>query len=264
MRLSFWKRKEIDPENSVAFQCNICGTFCRIGRSSLDRETPSCRKCSSSVRMRSIVHLLSLALFDKSLLLRDFPTRHDLQGIGMSDWDGYAIPLTKTLGYTNTFYHKDPKLDITSIDSWSENSLDFIISTDVFEHVAPPVSTAFRNAWRLLKPGGVLIFSVPYSVETRSTKEHFPELHDYIVTKKNGKYELHNVTSNGEKQIFDNPVFHGGEGSTVEMRVFSRDSLLEEFREAGFSSVEIFHEDYMPYGIIWTDIHWSLPIVARR
>jgi len=80
------------------------------------------------MRMRSIIHLLSLELFAESIPLSDFPFQPSLKGIGMSDWDGYAEPLAKKLGYTNTFYHKEPRLDITAIDPDSERTLDFIIS----------------------------------------------------------------------------------------------------------------------------------------
>jgi hypothetical protein len=39
--------------------------------------------CKSTVRARSIVHLLSIALFGHSLILRDFPVRKDIKGIGL-------------------------------------------------------------------------------------------------------------------------------------------------------------------------------------
>ncbi|MGH9903496.1 MAG: hypothetical protein ACRD68_16940, partial [Pyrinomonadaceae bacterium] len=79
--------------------------------------------------------MLSTELFGESLALTDFPERRDISGIGMSDWDGYAAPLALKLGYQNTYYHQEPKLDITSIEPALESTLDFIISSDVFEHV---------------------------------------------------------------------------------------------------------------------------------
>jgi SAM-dependent methyltransferase len=49
---------------------------------------------------------------------------------------------------------------------------------DVLEHVAPPYEQALANLCQLLKPGGVLILTVPMKSEG-STDEHFPELYQY-------------------------------------------------------------------------------------
>ncbi len=99
-----------------------------------------------------------MELFGTSLVLSDFPHRPDLAGIGLSDWEGYANPLAERLNYTNTFFHQAPLLDITSVGPDHSGRYDFIICSDVFEHVCQPVSKAFENAYRLLKPGGVMIF----------------------------------------------------------------------------------------------------------
>ena len=48
------------------------------------------------------------------------------------------------------FLHKEPRLDITSVDASLHGQFDFIISTEVFEHVAAPVSRAFENARDML------------------------------------------------------------------------------------------------------------------
>ena len=119
--------------------------------------------------------MLSLELLGRSLCLSEFPTRPDIIGLGMSDWDGYASVLAQKFSYQNTYYHQEPRLDIRDIDPKLEGTMDFVISSDVFEHVPPPVSMAFENARRLLKPNGILVFSTPYSKETE-TVEHFPEL----------------------------------------------------------------------------------------
>ena len=247
------------------FRCNVCGSPCVAKVGELKRETPSCPICGSTVRRRAIIHVLSMELFGKSISLTDFPIRWDIIGIGMSDWIGYAAILEKKLGYTNTYYHQEPKLDITVIDSSLEGTLDFIISTDVFEHISPPVSMAFQNARRLLKQTGVLIFSVPYTRDGR-TEEHFPELYKYEIMQRGDSYTLRNVTKEGGEQVFDNLTFHSGFderfGVTLEMRIFSESSLMEEFEKAGFKKVKIYKESIFDYGICWeNDV--SLPIALR-
>ena len=148
-------------EKKIDYQCNICGNFCQNLLSNLEREIPSCPVCGSTVRMRSIIHILSTELFGKSVILPEFLENQNIIGIGMSDWIGYAIPLAKKLAYTNTFYHKEPKLDIKLIDDSCENKYDFIISSDVFEHIEPQISTAVENLFKLLKYGGFTVFLFP-------------------------------------------------------------------------------------------------------
>lgn len=245
----------------LLFRCNVCASICMEDIKRIALETPTCHSCLSSLRMRAIVHLLSTELFGASLVLRDFPVRRDIRGMGLSDWKKYASPLSKKLNYTNTYYHKQPKLDITDIEPALEGTLDFLIASDVFEHVAPPVATSFCNAYRLLKPGGVFVFTAPYTLEP-DTVEHFADLHRYKLT--SGRTpRLINTTRTGQEQVFDNLVFHGGRGSTLEMRVFSKDGLLREFARAGFRDVRVHDEIDFEHGIYWWD-GWSLPITARK
>ena len=246
----------------LQYQCNICGTQCKNKITDLTRENPTCPNCGSTVRMRAIIYLLSINLFKSSLILDDFPVRKDLYGLGMSDWDGYAIILTQKCSYTNTFYHKEPHLDIAKqLDPHLFGKYDFIISSDVFEHVNPPISVSFNNVKDLLKPHGFLIFTVPYE-KYGEIKEHFPNLYKYEIIETDGQYILKNTTKSNEVQIYDNLVFHGGEGDTLEMRVFSENSIITQMRKAGFNKIDICHEDYLEYGIHW-DVNWSLPIIAR-
>ena len=251
------------PPGLLHYQCNVCGSPCETPVMFLNREAPSCKHCGSNVRMRSLMHVLSSVLFSKSIPLPDFPNRKDLKGIGMSCWDGYAIPLAQKLDYLNTYYHQEPLFDIRNPpDAWRE-SLDFVISSDVFEHIEPPVSVAFDHARQLLKPGGVMVFTVPYAEDIEApTQEHFPELNDYEVLETNGKFRLKNITQDGREQWFDDLVFHGGPGLNLEMRMFGERDLIAELERAGFS-VEIWSAPAFEFGIYWSH-RGSLPMVARR
>lgn len=246
---------------TLIFKCNICNSSCESIAASLSREEVSCKSCGSTVRMRGMMYALSIALFGRALTLSEFPKDKKIIGKGMSDWDGYARPLTKLLGYTNTYYHKEPKLDITNISASDEESLDFLISTDVFEHVAPPVILAFENARKILKKDGVFVFSVPYTLE-EETQEHFPNLNEFKIEIRDGKRLLLNVKKDGSIEEFTDLVFHGGEGETLEMRVFSENGLLKVLKQAGFQDVQILKDPYFEFGIFWPS-PWSLPIIAR-
>ena len=246
----------------VDFECNICGFENRVDRTDLDRERRSCARCGSSVRTRSIIHLLSSEMFGESLGLPDFPKSRNVSGLSLSDWPGYARRLAKKFSYVNTHDHKKPQFDICNPKGYGP--VDFLIASEVFEHVAPPVCKAFSGAYETLKPGGVLILTTPFMNRLESTVEHFPELFDYeLVERKPGVYELVNTTSDGRRQVFRDLKFHGGVGQALEMRLFSRSDLLDHLRAAGFTSVDVRDEDYPRFGVVWR-FPWSTPIVARK
>ena len=244
------------------FQCNICGTANRAAP--VGREVAGCRACGSSVRTRSLVHALSLELFGIALPLPDFPRVKSLRGIGLSDPAQYANLLSAKFDYRNTFYDREPRFDIAAPPPEEHcGQYDFLISSEVFEHVPPPAAAAFENAFRLLKPSGVLLLTVPYSLEP-ATAEHFPALHDYGLAQVGGRVVLVNRTAEGRLQTFENLVFHYGCGEpALEMREFTEAGLKSTLAAAGFGEVRIHSDAHSQFGIVHAE-QWSLPIAARK
>ena len=248
-------------EDKLRFRCNLCGRDAIAPKNRFSREEKSC-KCGSTVRQRALMHVLSMELFGESLPLADFPRRPDIVGVDMSGATTYSNRLAGKLGYINTFLHKAPRLDITDPDHEWFGKCDFVISSDVFEHVPPPVDVAFSNVHKLLKPGGLFLLTVPYA-KHGSTVEHFPELHEYQIQDRNGNRRLINTTRDGRNQLFENLIFHGGEGETLEMRVFSESGVLNELHSAGFENIRTHGTPRQEFGILWQQ-DWSLPITATR
>ncbi len=250
----------------LRYRCNICDQGCETRVTELAREEPSCPRCGSSVRGRSLIRVLSMELFGASLPLSEFPMKPDIRGMGLSDWERYAVPLARNFNYTNTYFHAEPRFDILSdLEPELEDTLDFLIASDVFEHVAPPVSRAFANCRRLLKSSGVLVFTTPYTKDG-VTREHYPELYSYEIIEVDGQPVLKNVTRDGREQTFKDLILHGGEGATVEMRLFAEASLREEFRQAGFGQIKTYNDPDFEHGIYWNP-DWSggsFPISARK
>jgi len=207
------------------------------------------------------MNALSTELFGIPLSLLDFPRVKSWRGLGSSDSNQYADRLATVFDYRNTFYDRQPRLD------WSDppeesSAYDFVLSSDVFEHVAPPLDKAFRNVYDMLKSNGVLVFTVPYEIE--DSAEHFPDLHEYGMAEVGERHVLVNRTRGGETQIFENLNFHlSGSGESLEMRVYSEKTLRDSLAAAGFSSVKIHAGNYQPFGIVTAE-SWSLPISARK
>jgi SAM-dependent methyltransferase len=243
----------------ISFTCNICGAHNTA--KTTDWEAPSCSGCRSNVRKRAIIYLLSAELLADGLTLPDFPSIRGIKGIGLSDDASYAVPLAAKFDYTNTFYDREPYLDITDPDPKLYGTYDFILSSDVFEHVPAPVERAFEQCHKLLKPGGLLCITVPSTLD-ENTLERYPDLHDYAIVPLRDEQVLVNRKKDGTLEIHDRLAFHGGHGSTLEMRLFSQRHLAEKLRNAGFSEVRFQADSVEKFGIILQG--WSRPLVARK
>lgn len=214
------------------------------------------------MRVRALIAVLSEELLGVPMTLIEMPELKGIRGLGMSDFPNLAEKLAMKFDYTNTFYHQPPRFDVTQPDPGDFGRYDFILSAEVMEHVPPPVEDAFANLLRLLKPDGLLVMTTPYSLFDK-TIEHFPELHDFTLASLQDKTVLVNRRRDGTIEVFEDLKFHGGPGSTIEMRLFSEKALRENLLAAGFSSVRVAFENVPEFGIEHAET-WSLPIVARK
>ena len=250
---------------TLRFQCNICSTWCTVSVKQLGREVPSCSRCDSTPRLRAMARCLSVATTGEAKRLDELPKT--LRGIGLSDHPRMATFLSKYLDYQNTAFHQEPLLDITRPTPDRLSQYDFLLSSDVFEHVVPPVQLAFDGAFAVLKPGGWFILSVPCmpTGTADSTTEHFPDLHEWTIERnETGERTLSNVTNTGERQLFSNLVYHGGDGETLEMRLFEERSLIRNLEIAGFDQISVRDESDLSCGIAWGNQRFSVPVIARR
>ena len=242
--------------DKIHFRCNICGQHNEADASSIHREMLLCRNCTSCARFRGIAkavigHILKMN--PTLAVLSECSSDSSITGIGMSDSDVYAKELSRLFHYTNTFYHTDPYLDIASkTSSLSYRGLDFVICSDVLEHVEGPVDFAIANIFDMLIPGGHLILTVPY-VEGFSSIEHYPHYHTAKILEIDGSYALINKRIDGQIELHRNPCFHGGPGSVLEMRIFGEGELMSMLRYHGFEVIEVLEPRDEAIGYIWSD-----------
>ncbi len=177
------------------------------------------------------------------------------QILGVSDGVLMESALKKIYksNYVNFHYHKEPHLDVTCIPPHIMNSADIVSCTEVLEHVAAPVELAFQGLRDLLKKNGRLILSVPHGDANSQHIEHFPVMNDFEITLGDNP-KLVGKLENGQSVVFHNLRFHGGIGSTLEFRVFSEKSLVEQLRNSNFGSFRP-NRDSKFFGISWEK--WS-------
>jgi hypothetical protein len=248
---------------NITFNCNVCNQANSLPIERFDRESPTCKRCSSNVRIRSLLHALSIEVFGVSLPLSVVPRVKSLRCLGLSDVHSYAELLTQKFDYRNTSYTDAPRLDITAPPQEELGKYDIVIASEIFEHVYPPVERAFRGAFNLLRPNGLLLMTMPYSIDAASI-EHYPNLRDFSITQIGGESVVVARNASGKIQVFENPVFHlGRDGPALEMREISESDMREGLVKAGFGEVRICREDYEPFGILHRE-GWSLPVIARK
>jgi hypothetical protein len=237
----------------IEYHCNICGAFNAEQARCFHREVTACQSCGSNPRIRGIVHALCTEMLGEPVILSDVPSNLAVSGLGLSDPEIYAGHFKRIFAYLNTEFYRQPSLDITSSVSCQQYlPVDFVVCADVFQRVRPPLREAFANLRSLLRPGGLLVFSVP-TIAASETVEHFPNYHDASMIELGGVQILVNRTREGRVEVFEDLLSHRvGEG--LEMRIFSQDRLLQHLREASFTDLVVYSDPMPEIGYYWGDL----------
>jgi len=158
-----------------------------------------CYQCGSIPRHRALVSALNLFVPN----WRNLSLHESSPGNALSDFLKRS-----SADYSSSHYYEDVprgeyKGDHRSEDlsrlTYKDNSFDVLVTSDVFEHVLEP-QKAFKEIARVLKPGGVHIFTMPWYGTLEKSVQRVK------------------LTGNKMKHLLE-PVYHGnpisGEGSIV-------------------------------------------------
>lgn len=184
-------------------QCNCCDqktTF--VSKSHWLRDHFICTNCSSIPRERSLMYVIE----------KHFPNWRDLVIHETSPcMRGASLKLSQAKGYQESQYF--PNVPLGSMHNnilcesleeltLASESVDLFISQDVFEHIYHP-DKAFKEIARVLKPGGVHIFTTP------------------LVNKFNPSIQWATMNKDGSPNFLYEPEYHGNpvddSGSPVTM-----------------------------------------------
>ncbi len=155
------------------------------------RDQYLCVRCKSIPRMRALISVLdSMCQNDYNVKIHESsPSKEQI------NW------MKRYKHYSYSYYYEDKELGaaiddegiITNQDlcnlKFKDNSLDIFITQDVMEHVDYP-NKAFNEIYRVLKPGGIHIFTTPiYAFQKTHSRISFDSL--------------------GNRINVDEPIYHG-------------------------------------------------------
>jgi len=248
-RVRRWRATEQSPPRGLPGYCRICETAVHFtlpstesGAAGSFREALLCASCGLNNRQRFMAsHALELLRSrgnDSTLYAYEQDTAFfDRMRERLGDravGSEYLSPEMLPGQVKDGVRHEDA----TSL-SFREASFDVLVSNDVFEHV-PDIEATLSEARRVLRPGGTLLFTVPF-YGTDATEQHAA-----LVA--------------GTVQHLCKPEYHGdpvhpGEGSLVFYH-FGWD-LLEYCRNAGFSSASMIVYYSMLFGHMGSGLQYA-------
>jgi len=198
------------------------------------RESVSCPDTYFNNRMRATFHLFDLFMNpypDKEIYISeqltpiyDYFLKRFPNTIG-SEFIGDSIPLGSV--NENNIRNEDMRAL-----SFEDNKFDAIVSLDVFEHI-PLYKQAFRECVRVLKPGGSMMWSVPFLAFRNKT----------LIRAK---------IINGEIKYFYPPEYHGDPLSSEGVLCFQYFAwdMIEDMKKAGFNEAYAINYQSAEFGYL--------------
>ena len=133
------------------------------------RESLRCERCGASNRHRAAIHIIEGIVGAEPLDI--YLTE---QTTPLHDRITARYPRTVPSEYLGSARTVEPRFkslrheDITRL-SFAADSFDVVLSFDVLEHVPRTFREGLREVYRVLRPGGQFLFSVPFDLDSELT-----------------------------------------------------------------------------------------------
>jgi SAM-dependent methyltransferase len=152
--------------------CNICGSTAGFHHPPVNvpRESYHCLTCGSTSRDRMLIKMLGHCLGQPEPL-EAWPPQNKV----LLETSGYRATPSRLAGrfsYINLVFESLAEHCVKgdlSLLGLRDESLDVLLTSDVFEHVRED-EPAWREVYRVLKPGGFLVLQVPRIGEQETTE----------------------------------------------------------------------------------------------
>lgn len=259
----------------IAGRCNVCGNETRFFYNdvALWRESLNCEYCLTTSRYRSITRGILRAINELSgvaaqslaalphMGLQKKLLIYDTQPPFYYERCAYPLPdLLKICGWIDVelsqFKPKRPMGEMLATGvtnqnleclTFNDSSLDVVITSDVMEHVRLD-NQAQQEIYRVLRPGGIYIFTVPHNRAWDKTLTRVQ-----VIDPDDSSKDVHLLE----------PEYHGDTnsdegGGVLAYRTYGRD-IEDRLAELGFQ-VEYFREDVSETGILNTELYYCRKI----
>ena len=260
----------------IAGHCVICGKDSQFfyKHVALGRESLNCQHCRSTSRYRSIARGLLCVINELTgLKVSSLATLPHTSNKQLSIYDtqtpfyyqhcAYPLPdLLKATGWINvklSLFKPDRKLgEVISQGVTNQNlecltlpdaSLDILITSDVMEHVRLD-DRAHREIYRVLKPGGIYLFTVPHN---RSWEKNLTRV------------QVTDPNDSSKDVYLLEPEYHGDansdeDGGVLAYRTYGKE--LEVFLTSLGFEVRYEREDIPSNGILNTELYYCRKTVC--
>ena len=223
-------RREVVPDRLV----ELWGLTPRLAEALRRKESLDCLRCGAKLRARRLARSI-LARFSDSPArsIRDWAGSSRAAGLAIAEInliEGLHEEIARLPGLVASDYQEPggpdsvapalPSEDLANL-SYPDKSFDLVLTSETLEHV-PDLSAALAEIFRVLKPGGLHLATIPALPTVEST------------------HPRARLDSTGEVTHLIEPVRHpGGDVGYLAFHEFGRDAP-EVFRRAGFE-VEVDH-----------------------
>ena len=149
----------------------------RYGAGLTDRESLFCLSCGCSLRVRRIAEVLVGLYGTHAGTLVDLVREDAFRALRIAEINSIGR-MHPFLAEAPLLVHVEyPEEDIQAL-SWPDRSFDLVLTSETLEHVPDP-RRALRETYRVLRPGGRHVFTVPAdpSLETTRSRDGLPPEH---------------------------------------------------------------------------------------
>lgn len=172
-----------DRRDDAHGQCAVCGRHGRWVKNSwvlsrelerrwgdalAARESMFCEHCGCSTRVRRFADVLVDLYGREAATLVELVREDSFRSMRIAEINtiGRMHPFLASLpGLTYVEY---PEEDVQSL-SWPDETFDLVLTSETLEHVPDP-RAAFSETYRVLRPGGRHVFTVPIDVSLEATR----------------------------------------------------------------------------------------------
>lgn len=161
--------------------CGVCGRSGEFVATDVPtRENHTCAACAASLRYRLQAAAIAATYGWPDLPLSQLLEKPEFRDLVVYE-PGIAGPfrqfLQRAAGYLNSYFwpgvppgseHEGVRCEDLRHLTLADESFDLVVTSDIFEHIRDPMP-AFAELYRVLRPGGYHIFTVPLCWPLRPT-----------------------------------------------------------------------------------------------